>query len=94
MHSSVVGSHMYFGLLEVVAEEAVEEEVVAGAVAVAVPDPDEAGLVVAEVAPEEPVAEVVGGVQDSILKDPVQLMENLVMVLLTPAHCFPGMVPL
>jgi len=45
---------------------------------------------------EELVEEVVVVVviQLSILKEPVQLMLALVMVLLTPAHCRPGMVPL
>jgi len=37
---------------------------------------------------------VVGIGQLSILKEPVQLILALVMVLLTPAHCRPGMVPL
>jgi len=41
---------------------------------------------------EEELEEVVG--QFSILKEPVQLNVAWVIVLFTPAHCFPGIVPL
>jgi hypothetical protein len=76
----------------VVPVEAVVADV-AVAVAVAVPDPPEVvSSLVLEPVPV-PVLEE-GTVQDSILNEPVQLMENFVMVLLTPAQFFPGMVPL
>lgn len=63
------------------------------AVAVAVPEPEEAAVLLVAVVPD-PVPVEVGKVQDSILNEPVQLMENLVMVRLTPAQFFPGIVPL
>lgn len=43
---------------------------------------------------EEEDEDDVGTVQDSMLKEPVQLNVAWVMVLLTPAHWRPGMVPL
>lgn len=43
---------------------------------------------------EEELEEVVGTVQLWMEKDPVQLKVAWEMVLLTPAHCLPGIVPL
>jgi hypothetical protein len=85
------GTQANFCTFPVVPDESPVEEEEVPSVPEPLPEPLEAAV---DDEPEDPVPVEVGGVQDSILKEPVQLMEYFVMVRLTPAHCFPGMVPL